>query len=337
LLRLFDTHDIAVQRHTGPFAMAQAPPRDGPASSSAILTEGFRLPNERLVVVTEADLFGEARQRRRTQRIEVTQLLKNLSELKPDDFVVHIDHGVGRVSRAETPARRDIEGDFLHLEYAGGDRLYLPVDRISLVQKYVGADARRPPWTSSGPPVGRRSKRKTRNPFRHGPGAARIYAAREVMERRSFTTPDHYFREFEAAFPSRKLPISSAPSTRCSPTCNAPSRWTASSAGTSATQDRSALRARVSRRPRRSAGGRPGTNDGPRPAALQTFRRRLQGYPVRVETCRASAVGPKPRASCGAWQRARSMSFIGTHRLFQKDIVFRNLASWWSTRNTGLA
>ncbi|MBP1685217.1 MAG: transcription-repair coupling factor Mfd [Deltaproteobacteria bacterium] len=327
LLRLFDTHDIAVQRHTGPFAMAPGTATGRPCLVIGHLTEGFRLPNERLVVVTEADLFGEARQRRRTQRIEVTQLLKNLSELKPDDFVVHIDHGVGRYRGLKHLRVADIEGDFLHLEYAGGDRLYLPVDRISLVQKYVGADGAAPALDKLGGTSWETVKRKTRESvFAMAQELLGIYAAREVMERRSFTTPDHYFREFEAAFPFEETPDQQraidevlADMQRAKPM----DRLICGDVGYGKTEV--ALRAAFL-----------AVLDGRQVAVLvpttvlaqqhfETFRRRLQGYPVRVETLsrfrsRAEAQGVVRGLATGEVDVV-----IGTHRLFQKDIVFRNL------------
>src|SRR5262245_25865096 len=113
---------------------ALAAPIDRPYLVVGHLSAGFRLPDERLIVMTETDIFGEARQRRRTRRVEVAQLLKNLSELKPSDFVVHLDHGVGKYRGLKHLRVAGTEGDYLHLDYAGGDRLYLPCDRINLVQ-----------------------------------------------------------------------------------------------------------------------------------------------------------------------------------------------------------
>src|SRR5262249_23499114 len=144
LARLFENHSVMVES-LPTFGAALEAQMARPRLVVGHLSEGFRIPDEQLVVVTQADIFGEVRQRRRGRRVEVTQLLKNLSELKPDDFVVHIDHGVGRYRGLKHLQVAGTAGDYLHLEYAGGDRLYLPVDRISLVQKYVGADGATPP------------------------------------------------------------------------------------------------------------------------------------------------------------------------------------------------
>src|SRR5512139_3656997 len=171
------------------------------------LSEGVRLPDDRLVLVTETDLFGEQRQRRRLRRVDVGQLLKNLSELKRDDFVVHIDHGVGVYRGLKHLQVAGTEGDYLHLEYAGGDRLYLPVDRISLVQKYVGAEGAVPALDRLGSGSWERVKAKTRESIlAMAQELLAIHAAREIDERAAYPPPDDYFREFEATFPFEETP-----------------------------------------------------------------------------------------------------------------------------------
>ena len=107
------------------------------------LAAGFQLPIDHLVLVAEEEIFGE-RRRRRGRPIDVGKFLASLAELKPDDAVVHIEHGIGRYKGLRHLTVADTEGDYLHLEYQGGDRLYVPVDRINVVEKYVDyADSRK--------------------------------------------------------------------------------------------------------------------------------------------------------------------------------------------------
>jgi len=291
------------------------------------LSEGFRIPDGRLVVITEADIFGEARQRRHTRRVEVTQLLKNLSELKPDDFVVHIDHGVGRYRGLKHLRVADIEGDFLHLEYAGGDRLYLPVDRISLVQKYVGSDGAAPALDKLGGTSWDTVKRKTRESiFAMAKELLEIYATREIMERRTFSTPDQYFREFEAAFPfeetldqQRTIDEVLADMQRPKPM----DRLICGDVGFGKTEV--ALRAAFL-----------AVLDGRQVAVLvpttvlaqqhyNTFRERFQGYPVRIEMLSRFLSRTEAQTVVKGVASGEIDIVIGTHRLFQKDISFKNL------------
>ena len=326
LARLFETHGVSVQRCAAlAEALGAALPR--PRMVLGHVGAGFRLPDERLVVVTETDIFGEARQRRRTRRVEITQLLKNLSELKPDDFVVHIDHGVGRYRGLKHLQVAGTEGDYLHLDYAGGDRLYLPVDRISLVQKYVGADGAAPALDKLGGTSWESVKRKTRESiFAMAQELLGIYAAREVMERKTFSTPDPYYREFEAAFPFEETPDQQRAIDEVLADLQRPKpmdRLICGDVGYGKTEV--ALRAAFL-----------AVLDGRQVAVLvpttvlaqqhyNTFRQRLQGYPVRVEVLSRFLTRGEIQAVVKGLASGEVDVVIGTHRLFQKDIVFKNL------------
>ncbi|HVO27999.1 MAG TPA: transcription-repair coupling factor [Candidatus Margulisiibacteriota bacterium] len=324
--RLFENHDVTVERVTAiGDALAAAVTR--PRLLVGHLSAGFRIPDERLVIITEADIFGEARQRRRTRKVEVTQLLKNLSELKPEDFVVHIDHGVGRYRGLKHLRVADIEGDYLHLDYADGDRLYLPVDRISLVQKYVGADGTTPALDKLGGTSWERVKRKTRESiFAMAKELLDIYAAREIMEGKAFSAPDPYFREFEAAFPFEETPDQLNAITdvlgdmqRTKPM----DRLICGDVGYGKTEV--AMRAAFL-----------AVLDGRQVAVLvpttvlaqqhyNTFRQRFQGHPVRVEMLSRFLTRGESQAVVKGVANGEVDIVIGTHRLLQKDIAFKNL------------
>jgi len=327
LVRLFENHSVTLDRVGGAFNDALRTTAARPQLVLGHLTEGFRLPEERLVVITEADLFGEARQRRRARRADLTQLLKNLSELRPDDFVVHIDHGVGCYRGLKHLQVAGTEGDYLHLEYAGGDRLYLPVDRISLVQKYVGADGATPPLDKLGGTSWERVKKKTRESiFAMAKELLAIYAAREVMEGKAFTPPDQYFREFEAAFAFEETPDQQqaiddvlTDMQRVKPM----DRLICGDVGYGKTEV--ALRAAFL-----------AVLDGRQAAVLvpttvlaqqhhNTFRQRFQGHPVRVEMLSRFLTRGEIQAVVKGLAAGEVDIVIGTHRLLQKDVVFENL------------
>jgi transcription-repair coupling factor (superfamily II helicase) len=326
LTRLFDNHDVVVERVAG-IGDALASTVARPRLLVGHLNEGFRIPDERLVIITEADIFGEARQRRRARKVEVTQLLKNLSELKPDDFVVHIDHGVGRYRGLRHLRVADIDGDYLHLDYAGGDRLYLPVDRINLVQKYVGADGTTPALDKLGGNSWEKVKRKTRESiFAMAKELLDIYAAREVMEGKSFNAPDPYFREFEAAFPFEETPDQFtaindvlADMQRTKPM----DRLICGDVGYGKTEV--AMRAAFL-----------AVLDGRQVAVLvpttvlaqqhyNTFRQRFEGHPLRVEMLSRFLTRGEIQAVVKGVASGEVDIVIGTHRLLQKDIAFKNL------------
>ena len=201
---LLAVHEVEAPILDRPFSAVPAEARR--AILIGELSAGFRLPVDGLSLVTGEEIFGE-RRRRRGRAIDVGKFLASLAELKPDDLVVHIDHGIGRYKGLRHLTVADTEGDYLHLEYQGGDRLYVPVDRINVVEKYVGADGTAPELDKLGGTAWEKVKAKTREAVMEmAHELLDIYAAREVMEGHAFGAPDQYFREFEARFPFEETP-----------------------------------------------------------------------------------------------------------------------------------
>jgi transcription-repair coupling factor (superfamily II helicase) len=327
LTRLFANHEVAVHPVEGGIGAAIDAARGGAVLALGHLTEGFRLPDERLVVATEADIFGEMRQRRHSRRVEVTQLLKNLSELRPDDFVVHLDHGVGRYRGLKHLQVAGTEGDYLHLEYAGGDRLYLPVDRISLVQKYVGSDGAAPALDKLGGISWERVKRQTRESIlAMAKELLEIYAHRELMEGKAFRTPDEYYAEFEAAFPFEETPdqqravddlIADLQKAK------AMDRLICGDVGYGKTEVamRGAFLAVLS--------GRQVAVLVPTTVLAQqhynTFCERFKGYPVRIASLSRFLSKAEAQEVVRDIGKGKVDIVIGTHRLLQKDVEFKDL------------
>ncbi len=167
------------------------------------LHEGFFLNADHLLVVSDEEMFGERRSRpRRRRSANRSRMLSALSELNPDDYVVHVDHGVGHYKGLRHMKAAGMEGDFLHIEYAGGDRYFLPVDRINLVEKYTGASGAVPQLDKIGGASWERTKRRARDSILE---MARelldLEAHRQVLKRQPWARPGADFEEFEARFP----------------------------------------------------------------------------------------------------------------------------------------
>jgi transcription-repair coupling factor (superfamily II helicase) len=169
------------------------------------LSAGFALPGLALTVITEEDVFGERRRAEVYAKRQV-DMLGSLAELAEGDFVVHVKHGVGayrglvRLSFGGTP------GEFLHIEYAGGDKLYLPVDRLGSVQRYVGAGTA-PKIDRLGGAAWQTAKTRARQAARRlAKELLAVQAARAAAPGFAFPPPDATFREFEATFPYEETP-----------------------------------------------------------------------------------------------------------------------------------
>jgi transcription-repair coupling factor (superfamily II helicase) len=167
------------------------------------LEEGFRLPSDGLVVVTDEEIFGERRRpARRRAALSRARVLSALTELQPGDYMVHVDHGIGIYRGLKHIQAGGTEGDFIHLEYAGGDRLYLPVDRINLVEKYTGAGQAAPPLARLGSQAWARTKKKAKESIlRLAHELLELEAFRAVNTRDPFARPNAEYEEFEAHFP----------------------------------------------------------------------------------------------------------------------------------------
>ena len=112
------------------------------------LSRGFRLPDAKMQIYAETDVFEEERRAAERRRSATKTFLSDLRDLKVGDFVVHVDHGIGMFVGLKQIGVGDAMQEFLELRYAGDDKLFLPVERLDLVQKYTGATA--PPMDKLG-------------------------------------------------------------------------------------------------------------------------------------------------------------------------------------------
>ena len=173
------------------------------------LSESIELPDDRLVCVAERDLFGEHRRsrRRRAAALSLDQVMESLAQLQPGQHIVHVDHGIGLYQGLKHLTVAGTEGDFLHLDYLGGDRLYLPVDRVNLVQKYVGGEGAQPALDKLGGATWERVKKKTKESIlAMAHELLSLYATRERHHGHAFNTGDPLYQEFEARFPFEETP-----------------------------------------------------------------------------------------------------------------------------------
>ena len=293
----------------------------------ADLSEGFELPGEGLVVVGEEEIFGK-RERRHTRRTwREGAAIDGLAQLAPGDYLVHSDHGIGTYrGLVELEAGR-IKSELLCIEYLAGDRLFLPVHRLNLVQRYGGADATRPRIDRLGGATWDKAKRKVKKSLRRMAGELlSVHAARELAAGFAFSARDTYFEEFEASFPFEETPdqMTAIEETLCDMQRAKPmDRLVCGDVGYGKTEIalRAAFRAAL---------------DGKQVAVLvpttvlcqqhyETFVERYQGYPIRVEFLsrfQGPAQAKKVIEGCATGDVD---VVIGTHRLLQKKMQFRRL------------
>jgi transcription-repair coupling factor (superfamily II helicase) len=327
LCGLLEPHGFAALASDAPFAQALTAPGRAPLALVGDLSRGFRFPAERLAVVTEAEIFGERRQLRRARRERPTDVFSTLAELKPDDYVVHVDHGVAAYRGLRHMQVAGTEGDYLHLEYEGGDRLYVPVDRINVVQRYVSADGAAPPLDKLGGTSWERVKEKTKESLlAMAQELLAVYAAREALGRRPYAHEDPLYQEFVARFPFEETTgqlraIDEVLGDMASG--KSMDRLVCGDVGFGKTEV--AMRAAFLA----VLGGKQVAVLVPTTILAQqhmeTFTARFQGYPVTVEMLSRFRTTGENKETVAGLASGRVDVVIGTHRLLQKDIQFRDL------------
>ncbi|HOV80861.1 MAG TPA: transcription-repair coupling factor, partial [Bacillota bacterium] len=248
-------------------------------------------------------------------------------ELKVGDYVVHVNHGIGRYLGVVPLAIGGIRKEYLLVQYAGEDKLYVPVDQVGLIQKYLGGEGDAPRLSRLGGGDWARVKGRVKDAVRDMAGELlALYAARETMKGHSFGPDTVWQREFEDTFPYEETPdqLRATEEVKADMESNKPmDRLLCGDVGYGKTEValRAAFKAVV---------------DGKQVAVLvpttilaqqhyNTFQERLAGFPVKVEVLSRFRTLREQRRVVEGLERGTVDIVIGTHRLIQDDVRFKNL------------
>ena len=171
----------------------------------APLEDGVLLPESHLAIISEQQLFGEKprqrNRRRRTERDPET-IIRQLNDLQAGSPVVHAEYGVGRYLGLTTLEAGGVSGEFLHLEYADGDKLYVPVHALDLISRYTGASPENAPLHRLGSDQWAKARRRAINKIRDvAAELLDVYARRAARPGHSFRWQETDYRAFESGFP----------------------------------------------------------------------------------------------------------------------------------------
>lgn len=173
--------------------------------------QGFYSPHHQLLVVAEPQLYGQRalaeRRRSRHTTVDAESIFRSLGELTVGAPVVHIDHGVGRYQGLTHMQVDGQDHEFLLLEYAGGDKIYLPVASLHLISRYGGSDNEHAPLTRLGSEQWSKARQKAAEKI-HDVAAELLntYARREARKGRAFTLPQEAYDSFAGSFPYAETP-----------------------------------------------------------------------------------------------------------------------------------
>jgi transcription-repair coupling factor (superfamily II helicase) len=166
------------------------------------ISSGFVWPAESVAVITEDEIFGVKHRRPKTTARKPKAELLAFEDLKKSDLVVHVDHGIGQYQGLVKLKLNGSANDFLLIIYQGDDKLYLPVDRMSMIQKYMGVDSIEPVLDKMGGKSWARVKARVKKSAEKIAGELlKLYAERKVQKGYAFGEIDKEARDFEAGFP----------------------------------------------------------------------------------------------------------------------------------------
>jgi transcription-repair coupling factor (superfamily II helicase) len=288
---------------------------------------GFQLPALGLVVLSEQEIFGAQRRRLRRPAFQRGTAIATFTDLQPNDLVVHEMHGIARYHGLRTLSTDGRDADFLLLEYAEGGRLYLPVERLDLISKYMGAPEGAARLDRLGGGAWSRVKESVRAALRQmAEELLRLYAARSVVERNAFSADSAWQGEFEAAFRFEETPDQMRAIEDVKADMGGPrpmDRLVAGDVGYGKTEV--ALRAAF----KAVADGRQVAVLVPTTVLAQqhfnTFSERFGPFPARVELLSRFRSAREQKAVVEGLARGTVDVVIGTHRLLSKDVAFKNL------------
>lgn len=170
------------------------------------LESGFEFSPFKLVVLTELELYGRPRAKAKPTKIEEGLKIAP-HELRAGDYVVHINHGIGQYLGIEPLVVDNRSKDYLHIRYAGQDRLYVPTDQIDLLQRYIGLEEGAPRLSKLGGNEWVRAKKRAKESVRDlAQGLIELYAERQAIPGFAFAEDAPWQRDFESTFPYQETP-----------------------------------------------------------------------------------------------------------------------------------
>jgi transcription-repair coupling factor (superfamily II helicase) len=297
------------------------------------LPRGFAFPDGNLVVLSGAELFGRytAHGRRRLQRAE--KLSRNraqidFSELNEGDFVVHLEHGIGRfLQLGRVPTQSGGMQEVLMLEFANESKLYVPLEQAYLISRYVGVGKKSPPLSSLADAKWARAKKNAAAAiFDYAGKMLAVQAERETQLGHAFGLDTKWQREFEHSFPYRETPDQLTAIANTKHDMEQPrsmDRLICGDVGFGKTEVaiRAAFKAVME--------GKQVVVLAPTTVLAQqhfeTFRQRMVDYPVRIEMLSRFRSPAEQRKVLQLLREGGIDIVIGTHRLISGDVIFKDL------------
>jgi transcription-repair coupling factor (superfamily II helicase) len=292
------------------------------------LKEGVEVVSAKLLVISDHEIFGKSYRKKREFKKKTSRPIDSFLDLKPGDCVVHINHGIGIFRKIERMAAGGVERDFLLIEYADGDKLYVSLDQITMVQKYIGLEGRKPRIDHLGKKSAwNRIKEKVKKSVEEvAAELIKIYSARRALKGFQYPPDTLWQEEFEALFEFEETPdqISAIEDVKDDMESPRPmDRLICGDVGFGKTEV--AIRAAF----KSVMAGRQVALLVPTTVlAMQhftTFTRRFASYPIEIEMISRFRTPGEIAGIKARLKEGRIDIIIGTHALVAKDVLVKNL------------
>ena len=320
--------DILAERNI-PSIYALAEPELAPRTVTLLhgsLGSGFILPELKLAVLAEQDILPQRKKRRRLRGREGVRV-GDYQELQVGDYVVHEQHGIGQYLGLRTLEVSGVQRDYLYIQYAGNDKLYLPIEQIDVVRKYIGVEGKKPKVSALGGSEWSRVKARVQSSVQElAKELLALYAAREAEPGHAFAPDQEWQQEFEAAFPFEETEdqLLAIQEIKADMEKSRPmDRLLCGDVGYGKTEV--ALRAAFK-----------AIMDGMQVAFLvpttvlaqqhyRTFQQRLAGFPVKIGILSRFQSPAQQKATLQEVADGSIDLLVGTHRMLSRDVHFHKL------------
>ena len=288
---------------------------------------GYEYPLIKFVVISESDIFGAEKKKKKRRRIYEGEKIQSFSDLSIGDYVVHENHGLGIYRGIEKVEVDKTVKDYIKIEYAKGGNLYILATQLDLIQKYAGSDAKKPKLNQLGTQEWNRTKTKVRGAVKEIAGdLVKLYAARQEKEGFVYSPDTVWQREFEEMFPFEETEdqeFAIEATKKDMESKKIMDRLICGDVGYGKTEV--AIRAAFK-----------AVQDGKQVVYLvpttilaqqhyNTFAQRMKDFPVRVDLlCRFRTAGEQKK-TIEDLKKGMVDIVIGTHRVLSKDVVFKDL------------
>ncbi|HAJ32059.1 MAG TPA: transcription-repair coupling factor [Candidatus Atribacteria bacterium] len=295
--------------------------------SYGYLNYGFRLPDLKTVFITDQEIFGKERNKRYKLTRRKSEPFSTIMDISPGDYVVHIDHGIGIYRGIVNLTIKGVKQDYLLIEYAQGDKLYVPIDQFNLVHKYIGIKDKTPKiYRLGGVSWGKAKGKAKRSIQKLAQELYNLYVARKEIRGFAFSKDNNWQQELEMSFPFEETydQLQALSEVKADMEIVKPmERLVCGDVGYGKTEIaiRAAFKAVL---------------DGKQVAILapttilvqqhyDNFRERMSSFPINIDMLSRFRTKQELKKVIEGLEEGKVDIIIGTHRLIQNDIRFKDL------------